>query len=105
VYGLFDQIHSRLKSTKFDDEEIRRKISSGELLPNDARFKALRDVSAKIKNGLIIPLQLKDSKWLRDAYFGKFIQIESELLPKLRDEVRLRVERRKRGVAEIFPST
>jgi len=41
---------------------------------------------------------------LRDTYFGKFMQLESEMLPKLRDQVKLRVERRKRGVAEIFPS-
>jgi hypothetical protein len=52
----------------------------------------------------MIPLQRKDSEWLRDAYFGKFMQIESELLLKLKEEVRLRVEQRKRGVAEIFPS-
>ena len=88
---------------KFDDEEIERKLSSGELFANDARFKALRDTSEKKQNDLTIPLQSKDNEWLRGAYFGKFMQIESELLPKLRDEVKLRVERRKRGVAEIFP--
>jgi hypothetical protein len=38
VYGLFDQIHSRLKSEKFNDEGIKQKISNGELLANDPRF-------------------------------------------------------------------
>jgi hypothetical protein len=104
VYGIFDQIHSRLKGVKFLDEEIERKISTGEMFADDARFNALRNPSKREDDGehQLIPLQSKDSEWLRDTYIAKFMQIESELLPKLRDEVEHRVERRKRGVAEIF---
>jgi hypothetical protein len=105
VYGMFDQIHSLLKSTKTTDEEIVRKILSGEMLENDDRFKVLRDSSKTRDRGTSIFLDEKDGEWLRDTYFGKFMQVESELLPRLRDEVILRVEQRRRGVAEIFPSS
>jgi hypothetical protein len=106
VYGIFDHIHSRLKGMKFSDEDIERKISAGEMLADDPRFDALRNPSKKKGDGeqRLIPLRNKDSEWLRDTYIAKFMQAESELLPKLREEVELRVRQRKHGVEEIFPS-
>jgi hypothetical protein len=104
AYDHFDKILARLKLEKSEDHEIARRILTGKLLAGDPRFSELTRDRKPDRPYNDIPLSEKDNEWLRDTQFGKFIQIESELLPKLRDEVRHRVEQRRRGLAEIFPS-
>lgn len=103
VYNLFARIGKRLHTSKVLDEEIRKKILSGDILGDDPRFDAIRKSPNGEEGKAGIPLTDADSKWIADTYFGKFMQIEQEELLKLKHEVVKRVERRKRELAKIFP--
>jgi hypothetical protein len=105
VYDIFDKIYSRLKYVKTNDEEVSRKLRAGELLGTDPRFEEYRKSLPRDRGDKgIKPVRLNDtdSSWLRDTHIGKFMAIESELLPKLRDEVKHRVKERKKGSTKIF---
>ncbi len=103
VYNLFDKINAQIKSAKFADDDIYQKIHTGRILKDDSRFDRLRKSSAQAGNIVHIDLTDKDSEWLRGTWFACFISAESELLPRLRDEIEERVRRRKEGLAEILP--
>ncbi|MGJ4900658.1 NACHT domain-containing protein [Bradyrhizobium sp. HKCCYLS2058] len=108
IYGVFDRIHSQLKSRRPLDEQIRRKMLNKELLAGDHRLDELFKEGGPDSDGeqggrlTVIRLQEDDNSWLCDTYFGHFLQIESELLPKLRDEVARRVKLRRQGTLRIF---
>jgi hypothetical protein len=102
VYDIFDRIKSRLKTAKRGDLEVLRKLKAGEILRGDHRFDQIRNPGKDKNQHKAIALNESDSKWLADTHFGKFIVIESELLPKLKDEVESRVIARKEGSAAIF---
>jgi hypothetical protein len=105
IYGVFDNIHARLAKMDLHDEKIAQKIKNGELLKNDRRFDAIRASSQRPQQGNEqsgIPLSENDNEWLHNCYFGRFISLESELLPKLKRDVERRVAQRAQGLAEIF---
>jgi hypothetical protein len=83
VYGIFDKIHARLKTVKLADGEIRRKIESGESFANDSRFNFFRSPATDRASRKPVTLTEKDSGWLTGAYFEKFLEVESEILPKI----------------------
>jgi hypothetical protein len=101
---MFDRIHARLKSDVDADKKIIKRIRDGEMLGDDPRFAKIREHGdgAHVEMGQLA-LTDADGAWYRDTRFGKFLQIESELLPKLRDEVKHSVEERRRGLDTIFP--
>jgi hypothetical protein len=101
VYDIFSRIQARLKKTKFSDDEIVEKISSGQFLSSDDRFAGFRK-RKRDDFGHSVLLQKSDEEWLKATYFAEFIQAEAHLLPQLRDEVRDRVCARKKGAFELF---
>jgi len=103
IYNIFDQIHARLKNEKLSDQEVLQKLRSGKLLGSDPRFEAVRNPPGDNKGTVKpIPLNEKDGRWLIDTHLAKFLTVESELLPALRDQVKRRVAERKKGLIEIF---
>lgn len=100
IYDQFDKIHSILKRQKISEPQLIKRIQSGELLGNDPRF---ADIRNKPTNRVSIALSADDEGWFKATSFGGFVAVESELLPKLRDEVRDRVAARNKGLARLFP--
>ena len=102
VYDIFDVIAARLKTGSFSDNDVIRKLRTGQLLGDDPRFEALRNPSKEDSDNRF-PLKESDSSWLRETKIGKFIELEGELLPKLRDDLTQKVEQRKLALEAIFP--
>jgi hypothetical protein len=107
VYDVFDDIHGRLKDEGDEDHAIFQKLVGGNILPKDPRFDELRELAKKNRIDDVKPIRLTqlDNEWLRDSFIARFIMIESEILPKLRQEVQQRVAQRKRGLEAIFAET
>jgi hypothetical protein len=105
VYGMFNRIWATLKDVDEKENITWQKIRRGEILKDDPRFEIVRNWAQQSqKEPQTIRLNERDSEWLCDTHFGMFMAAESELLPKLRDEVAHRVAERKRGLSEIFPT-
>lgn len=108
IYGLFDEIHRRINEplgSSGSDTEILRRIIDGELLGDDPRFASWRGLILKEDTyNELTPIVLvpSDFVWFKNTDWGRFLQIEAELIPRLLSEIQRRVDERRRGLANLF---
>jgi hypothetical protein len=107
IYGIFDAINRRLdEMNPPSDAKIIQEIASGKLLGSDARFASWRKKVASKEEGFHrypeVLLTSNDHAWVCKTRWGLFLQLENESIPKLLQEVKHRVDERRKGLAAIF---
>jgi hypothetical protein len=110
TYGLFEIIGSEMRAVPLRDEQLFKEIEDGKLLKGDPRAEIIMEEWARVKEkGPIMSKRIEvtneDSKWMIGSYMSVFCDIESRVLERFRDDVRRRVDERRRGLSLFFPTS
>lgn len=102
VYGQFDAMDEILSGPDSDYDLIAA-ISRGDLLGDDSRFAKWRAIEPE---GHVeypkVRLEDTDHTWLSQSHWGRVLQFDGEAIPKLLNDIKIRVDSRRKGIESMF---
>ena len=102
LYTVYDVYNTINRDINLDiDRDFITKLREGTLGVKDERLDKMRESLDK-ETPYTFFLTEKDNSWFSQTKAAAFALLEAKLLPKLKDEIKHRVDERKVGLADIL---